>query len=109
MDDDLDAMSRDELSAEVKRLRNAIRQHREATGHDLCWHHPQLWDMLPEKLDPDIAVPPWPKLAALTRRHLRAITRHRDLQKARPLLSRGTSSPTLGGPGSARFASPNVV
>ena len=61
MDDDLAAMSRDQLLAEVKRLRAGIRAHRDTTGHDLCWHHPDLWALLPEKTDPDIAVPPWPK------------------------------------------------
>lgn len=61
MDDDLETMSRDALAAEVKRLRAGIRMHRDATGHDLCWHHPDLWALLPEKSAPDIAVPPWPK------------------------------------------------
>ncbi|PLP58571.1 hypothetical protein CYK37_12845 [Mesorhizobium loti] len=61
MDSDLDTMSRDQLVAEVKRLRQGIRKHRDSTGHDLCWHHPDLWELLPEKTDPAIAVPPWPK------------------------------------------------
>ena len=61
MDDDLQALDRESLIAEVKRLRAGIRQHRDATGHDLCWHHPDLWDLLPEKTDPSIAVPPWPR------------------------------------------------
>ncbi len=61
MDDDLHAMSRDQLLAEVQRLRAGIRAHRDTTGHELCWHHPDLWALLPEKTDPDIAVPPWPK------------------------------------------------
>lgn len=61
MDDDLQAMSRDQLLAEARRLRAGIRAHRDATGHDLCWHHPDLWALLPEKTHPDIAVPPWPK------------------------------------------------
>jgi hypothetical protein len=61
MDDDLDAMDRDALVAEVKMLRAAIREHRDASGHDLCWHHPAMWSLLPEKLEPRIAVPPWPK------------------------------------------------
>ena len=61
MDDDLPAMSREQLVAEVKRLRAGIRGHRDSSGHALCWHHPQLWGLLPEKTDPDIAVPPWPK------------------------------------------------
>ena len=61
MDDDLDTMSRAELAAEVKRLRDGIRAHRDSTAHDLCWHHPELWGLLPEKLAPVIAVPPWPR------------------------------------------------
>ncbi|WP_214470898.1 hypothetical protein [Mesorhizobium sp. dw_380] len=61
MDDDLQALDRESLIAEVKKLRAGIRQHRDASGHDLCWHHPDLWDLLPEKTEPSIAVPPWPK------------------------------------------------
>ena len=61
MDDDLDQMSREKLIAEVKRLRAGIRAHRDSSGHDLCWHHPQLWGLLPEPIPVDIAVPPWPK------------------------------------------------
>ena len=61
MDRDLDAMSRDDLLVEVRKLRAAIRKHRDATAHGLCWHHPQMWGLLPEKIEPAIAVPPWPK------------------------------------------------
>lgn len=61
MDDDLAGMSRDELMAEVKTLRAGIRAHRDASGHNLCWYHPQLWDLLSEKTTADVAVPPWPK------------------------------------------------
>ncbi|MEZ2330802.1 hypothetical protein AB6802_13870 [Mesorhizobium sp. RCC_202] len=61
MDDDLDDMDRDTLIGEVKKLRAGIRAHRDTTGHDLCWHHPDLWGLLPEKIEPAIAVPPWPK------------------------------------------------
>ncbi len=52
MDTDLDAMSRDQLVAEVKKLRDGIRAHRDSTGHELCWHHPALWALLPERTDP---------------------------------------------------------
>ena len=61
MDDDLESMDREALVVEVTKLRNAIRAHRDASGHDLCWHHPALWSLLPEPTDPEIAVPPWPK------------------------------------------------
>ena len=61
MDDDLQTLDRESLIAEVKKLRAGIRAHRDTTGHDLCWHHPDLWDLLPEKTEPAIAVPPWPK------------------------------------------------
>ena len=61
MDDDLESLSREELLAEAKRLRAGIRAHRDSSGHDLCWHHPELWSLLPEKIPPELAVPPWPK------------------------------------------------
>jgi hypothetical protein len=61
MDDDLDGMTRDALVTEVKKLRDAIRRHRDTSGHDLCWYHPHLWALLPEKTEPQIAVPPWEK------------------------------------------------
>ena len=61
MDEDIATMSRDGLVAEVKKLRDGIRKHRDSTGHDLCWHHPDLWELLPERTEPEIAVPPWPK------------------------------------------------
>jgi hypothetical protein len=61
MDDDLSEWTRERLIAEVKRLRNGIREHRDSSGHDLCWHHPQLWELLPEPIPTEIAVPPWPK------------------------------------------------
>jgi hypothetical protein len=61
MDADLEAMSRDQLMAEVRRLRSGIRTHRDSTGHELCWHHPQLWALLPEKSDPLPVVPDWPQ------------------------------------------------
>ena len=60
MDTDLDLMSRDQLIVEVKRLRAGIRDI--ATPPDaLCWHHPALWGLLPEKTDPVPEVPDWPQ------------------------------------------------
>jgi hypothetical protein len=61
MNDDLVTMNCEQLIAEVERLRGGIRKHRDASGHDLCLHHPQLWGLLPEPIPYDIAVPPWPK------------------------------------------------
>jgi hypothetical protein len=61
MDEDLDRMSLEQLIAEVKKLRLGIRQHRDGTRHELCWHHPALWGLLPEKTDPIPVVPDWPQ------------------------------------------------
>jgi hypothetical protein len=61
MDDDLPNLSREELVAEVQRLRTGIREHRDSSGHALCWHHPQLWGLLPEPIAKDLAVPEWPQ------------------------------------------------
>src|SRR6185369_7267177 len=61
VDEDLDTMVREQLIAEVRRLRAGIRAHRDGTGHALCWHHPELWGLLPEKSDPVPTVPTWPE------------------------------------------------
>ncbi len=61
MDEDIEMLSRDALVAEIRKLRSAIRQHRDASGHDLCWHHPALWSLLPEKTAPALVVPEWPQ------------------------------------------------
>jgi hypothetical protein len=61
MDEDLNSLSREELAAEVKRLRDGIRKHRDSSAHELCWHHPGLWSLLPERIEPRIMVPEWPQ------------------------------------------------
>ena len=61
MDDDLNEMTREQLAAEVRALRQGIRAHRDSTGHELCWHHPALWGLLPERTDPQPTVPEWPQ------------------------------------------------
>jgi len=78
VDEDLERLGREALIAEVKRLRQGIRIHRDSSGHDLCWHHPDLWGLLPEAVDPQIAVPPWPKF-------LRGCLKYREsLERQRP-------------------------
>ena len=71
MDEDLKDFSREQLTADVMRLRNGIRAHRNSTGHDLCWHHPQLWGLLPEPVQHDLLVPAWPQF-------LRGCLRYRE-------------------------------
>lgn len=61
LDSDLESLDRDALVAEVKKLRAGIRAHRDSTSHELCWHHPQLWALVPEKASPSLLVPEWPQ------------------------------------------------
>jgi len=61
MDADLEGLTREQLIGEARRLRAGIREHRDSTGHALCWHHPRLWALLPEKTDPLPTVPTWPE------------------------------------------------
>jgi hypothetical protein len=71
VDEDLETLTREQLIAEARRLRAGIRQHRDSTGHDLCWHHPDLWSLLPEASDPLPMVPSWPEF-------LRGCLRYRE-------------------------------
>jgi len=61
MDEDLTTLSREQLMDEVRKLRRGVRAHRDSSGQDLCWHHPALWGLLPEKQDPLPEVPEWPE------------------------------------------------
>jgi hypothetical protein len=60
-DDELETLDREQLISEVKRLRAGIREHRDSTGHELCWHHPRLWALLPEPCATQLVVPEWPQ------------------------------------------------
>jgi hypothetical protein len=71
MDEDLRDFDREALVAEVKRLRAGIREHRDSSGQELCWHHPKLWGLLPERSDPLPDVPAWPQF-------LRGCLRYRE-------------------------------
>lgn len=57
-DNDLERMTMAELVAEVMKLREGIRRHRDATGHSVCWFVPELWGLLPERLNLLPLVPP---------------------------------------------------
>ena len=82
MDDDLVTMERDALIAEITRLRDGIRAHRDASGHEQCWHHPTLWALLPERSDPLPCVPDWPQF-------MRGCVRYRQsLDQQAPLARR---------------------
>src|SRR5687767_15824654 len=61
IDHDVEQMSREQLADEVRRLRAGIREHRDSTGQELCWHHPKLWGLLPERSVPEPTVPEWPQ------------------------------------------------
>ena len=71
MDEDLADLDPEALVAEVKRLRAGIRAHRDSSGQALCWYHPQLWALLPERSDPLPKVPAWPQF-------LRGCLRYRE-------------------------------
>ena len=69
--EDILELDRGALIAEVRRLRAGIREHRDSSGHELCWHHPKLWALLPETSDPLPSVPDWPQF-------LRGCLRYRE-------------------------------
>lgn len=71
LDQDIERMTREQLMAQVRALREGIRRHRDSSGQELCWHHPALWGLLPEKTDPLPTVPAWPEF-------LRGCVRYRE-------------------------------
>lgn len=84
MDEDVEQMSHAQLVLEIRRLRGGIRKHRDSSVHELCWHHPELWGLLPEKTDPQPVVPAWPQF-------LRGCLRYREsLDEQAPTALRST-------------------
>ncbi|HKY01740.1 MAG TPA: hypothetical protein VJM53_04235 [Burkholderiales bacterium] len=75
MDEDLQSMSREQLIDEAIKLRSGIRAHRDSTEHELCWHHPELWALLPEKTDSIPVVPEWPQFMAGCIRYRQSLDR----------------------------------
>ena len=57
MDEDVKSMTQEQLIEEVLKLRKGIRQHRDASGHNLCWYVPELWNLLPDKSNPTPEIP----------------------------------------------------
>jgi hypothetical protein len=60
-DSDLDLMDRAGLLAAARAMRAAIRAHRDQKGHGLCWHHPDMWALLPDPPEGGQVVPDWPQ------------------------------------------------
>jgi len=58
LDLDLEALDREGLLRECRKLRSAIRAHRDSSGHDLCWYVPELWGLVPDEREPRPAPPP---------------------------------------------------
>jgi len=71
LDKDLDQMSKSELLATAREMRAQIRIHRDTSMHDLCWHHPDLWALLPDSPPGGMVVPEWPQF-------MRGCTRYRE-------------------------------
>ena len=60
-DHDLGALSHVDLLAAAKAMRRAIRAHRDTSEHELCWHHPDMWALLPDPPRVKTIVPEWPQ------------------------------------------------
>jgi hypothetical protein len=59
--------SLEHMVEEVRRLRNGIRKHRDAKGHDRCWQNNlELYALLPDTTPGNLPgpLPPWPEFVA---------------------------------------------
>ncbi len=61
LDEDIDHLDISDLRDEVRKLRAGIRAHRDSSGHSLCWRVPELWNLLPDRVEPSPNIPPWPE------------------------------------------------
>jgi hypothetical protein len=61
LDADLDEMDHASLLEAARAMRAGIRAHRDSDLHALCWHHPDLWALLPDPPDRAKQVPEWPQ------------------------------------------------
>jgi hypothetical protein len=71
LDADLNDMDRDALLGAARAMRQAIRTHRDTSMHELCWHHPEMWALLPDTPPGGQIVPDWPQF-------MRGCTRYRE-------------------------------
>ena len=60
-DADLDTMDHAALLSAARAMRQAIRTHRDTSMHELCWHHPDMWALLPDASTVNPVVPEWPQ------------------------------------------------
>jgi len=60
-DHDLTTLPHADLLAAARAMRQAIRAHRDTTEHELCWHHPDMWELLPDPPQVKPIVPEWPQ------------------------------------------------
>src|SRR5207248_144577 len=81
---DLESFTREQLIAEVLRLRAGIREHRDSTRHELCWYHPKLWGLLPETTDPVPTVPGWSQFLRGCVRYRQSLDEQLPTRRARP-------------------------
>jgi hypothetical protein len=61
LDADLLVMDKGQLLAAAQAMRQAIRTHRDTSMHELCWHHPDMWALLPDESAVLPIVPEWPQ------------------------------------------------
>lgn len=61
IDVDVYSMTERLLITEVIKLRKTLRSLRDRTGHALCWYNPEIWNVLPEKIQPHPTLPCQPE------------------------------------------------
>jgi hypothetical protein len=91
MDQDIYQMSRDQLIAEIKKLRAGIRTHRDSSEHELCWYHPALWGLLPEKTNPQLVVPQWPEFMQCCIRYRQSLDKQDSAKQAPAAIDGGNA------------------
>lgn len=72
LDTDVPAMTPAQLRQEVKRLRHAVRKHRDASENARCWHNDLvLYGTLPEEIKPGRMLGDEKKLLQNCQRYIR--------------------------------------